>query len=141
MTKRKMTKKSKRRLMIFGIPSIIVIAYFIITFSSYIYNYSVLKKQEKELNNELYNLQEEKAYLKTEILKLHDPSYIIRYAKEKFLYSTDGEYVIKLEEDKIEEETEVQESYIIYIVLGVSAVVLSILFLKNKKEKWKLFFL
>lgn len=135
MTKRKMTKKSKRRLMIFGIPSIIVIAYFIITFSSYIYNYSVLKKQEKELNNELYNLQEEKAYLKTEILKLHDPSYIIRYAKEKFLYSTDGEYVIKLEEEKKVDEPKEQNSYVIYVVLGAGALVLSILFLKNKKEK------
>jgi len=135
MAKRKMTKKSKRRLMIFGIPSIIVIAYFIITFLSYIYNYSVLKNEEKELNDELYNLQEEKVYLKTEILKLHDPSYIIRYAKEKFLYSTDGEYVIKLEEEKKFEKEEEKKSYIAYIVLGTGAIVLSLIFIKKKKEK------
>lgn len=135
MRKKKMTKKSKRRLMIFGIPSLLCIIYFCVTFVSYIYNYSSLKNEEKKLNEELVALREEKKQLKNEIQKLNDPDYIIRYAKEKYLYSTEGEYVIKLDEEEKVDEVEKDNSYIVYIVLGVSATVLCILFIKKKKTK------
>ena len=135
MRKKKITKKSKRRLMIFGIPSLLLVVYFCITFGSYIYDYSTLKKEEKNLNNQLYALQEEKKQLKNEIQMLNDPDYIIRYAKEKYLYSTEGEYVIKLSEDKNVEVDEEENTYIIYVILGISAFVLCVLFLKNKKSK------
>ena len=133
--KRKITKKSKRRLMIFGIPAFIFIVYFCITFVSYIYNYVSLRNEEKKLNGQLYLLQEEKKQLKTEIQMLNDTDYIIRYAKEKYLYSTKGEYVIKLNEDKKTQVEEEEESYTVYIVLGVSAVILCGLFLRKKKTK------
>jgi cell division protein DivIC len=133
MRKKKITKKSKRRLILFGIPSIILVIYFCITFASYIYSFSSLKKEEKKLNNELYSLQEEKKQLKTEIQKLNDSDYIVRYAKEKYLYSSDGEYVIKIQEEE-ETETENEKStYGIYIGLGLLAVILCFLFLKKKK--------
>ena len=133
--KRKITKKSKMRLIIFGIPSLILIICFCITFISYIYNFSSLKKEEKNLNNELYALQEEKKLLKTEIQKLNDPNYIVRYAKEKYLYSTKGEYVIKLDEEKKVQVEEQEENYTVYIILGVSAALLTFLFLRKKKSK------
>lgn len=94
--KRKVSKKSKRRLMTFGIFSIIAIVYFCITLIGYIYNYASLKSEENSLKDQLVSLQDEKKDLKIEIQKLNDPSYVIRYAKEKFLYSSEGEYVIKL---------------------------------------------
>ena len=96
---RKVSKKSKRRLMTFGILSIFAIGYFCFTLIGYIYNYTNLKKEENNLKNELLFLQDEKASLKVEIQKLNDPTYVIRYAKEKFLYSGDNEYVIKLNDD------------------------------------------
>ena len=133
--KRKITKKSKRRLMIFGIPALIFIIYFCITLISYVYNYTSLRNEEKKLNSQLHLLQEEKKQLKNEIQMLNDTDYIIRYAKEKYLYSTNGEYVIKLNEDKKIQEKEEQQSYTIYIVLSVSAVILCGLFLRKKKTK------
>jgi len=97
MPKKVISKKSKRRLMIFGGLSVFMIVYFLITLIGYLYNYSSLRQEEIKLKQELVSLQEEKANLKIEIQKLNDPSYIARYAKEKFLYSADGEYVIKID--------------------------------------------
>ena len=31
--------------------------------------------------------------------KLQDPDYIARYAREKYLYSKDGEFIIKIPEE------------------------------------------
>ena len=94
---RKVTKKSKRRLLIFGIISVIAIGYFFVTLVSYSYSYISLKSEEINLNNELISLQEKKEFLKNEIVKLNDPEYVIRYAKENYLYSEDGEYVLKID--------------------------------------------
>lgn len=133
MQKKKISKKSKIRLIWFGIPSLILIVYFCITLFSYIYNFSSLKNEEKKLNNQLILLQEEKKQLKNEIQMLNDPDYIIRYAKEKYLYSTDGEYVIKIEEDKKEDIKEGKNTYSVYVFLVVIAFILCFLFLKKKK--------
>lgn len=35
--------------------------------------------------------------LKSEVTKLSDPDYVARYAKEKYLYSTEGEIIIRFE--------------------------------------------
>ena len=75
---RKVTKKSKRRLLIFGIISVIAIGYFFVTLVSYSYSYISLKSEEINLNNELISLQEKKEFLKNEIVKLNDPEYVIR---------------------------------------------------------------
>ena len=93
---KKISKKSKRRLMTFGVLSIFAIGYFCFTLVGYIYNYFNLQREEKNLNTELIDLKDKKAYLKIEMQKLNDPSYVVRYAKEKFLYSSDNEFVIKL---------------------------------------------
>jgi len=131
---KKITKKSKRRLMIFGIPALLIILYFCVTVISYIYNYSKLKDEEEQLKHELVVLQKEKQDLKVEIKKLNDPDYIVRYAKEKFLYSTDGEYVIKIiEEEEQQVVSEEDNSYFMYGILGSSALVLCFIFLKKKK--------
>ena len=50
---KKVSKKSKRRLMTFGVISIIAIGYFFVTLFGYSYNYISLKNEEKHLKNEL----------------------------------------------------------------------------------------
>lgn len=133
MQKKKMTKKYKRRLVIFGIPSVLLIIYFCVTLISYAYNYTALLKEEKKLNNELNYLKEEKKNLKNEIQKLNDPDYIVRFAKEKYLYSTTGEYVLKIDETKEEIKEEDNNSYILYGILGAVGFVLCLAFLKKNK--------
>lgn len=129
---KKVSKKSKRRLILFGIPSVIVIIYFAVTFITYTSNYNALLKEEKALKTKLSSLLEEKKNLKGEIQKLNDPNYIVRYAKEYYLYSKDGEYVIKLDGNKEEVIKEEDDDKTIYVVLIVLAILLSIIFLKKK---------
>ena len=38
----------------------------------------------------------EKQVLETDVKKLQDPDYVAKYAREKYLYSKDGELIIKI---------------------------------------------
>lgn len=133
--KNSVSKKSKRRLMIFGILSLIAIFYFFVTLIGYTYSYISLKNEESKLKAELVALQDEKANLKIEIEKLNDPEYVARYAKENYLYSSDGEYVIKIDSKEVEQPVEVKDNQLLYIMIGgflLFAIIL--LFIKIKKK-------
>ena len=53
-------------------------------------------KEKKEFKEELAILQEKEEELKGQVNKLQDPDYIARYAREKYLYSKDGEIIIRI---------------------------------------------
>ena len=55
-----------------------------------------MKTEKEDLNKELTELKEEEDILKSEVNKLKDPVYIAKYAREKFLYSGDDEYIIRM---------------------------------------------
>lgn len=116
--KRKVSKISKRRLMIFGVISVASIIYFFVTLFGYTYSYVSLKNEETSLKNNLITLQDKKANLKIEIQKLNDPEYVARYAKEKYLYSADGEYVLKLDSGEVINNVEPQKSKYLYLIIG-----------------------
>ncbi len=133
--KRKVSKKSKRRLMIFGILSIIAIGYFFVTLIGYTYNYISLKNEEKSLKNQLVTLQDKKANLKIEIQKLNDPEYVARYAKENYLYSEDGEIVLKIENNTpVVNNIQTNNNY--YLIIGIGVLLFLVVVIKiRKKEK------
>ena len=56
-----------------------------------------MKKEKKNLQEELVVLQEEKEILETDILRLKDPDYIAKYVREKYFYSKDGELILRLD--------------------------------------------
>lgn len=136
---RRISKKSKRRLMTFGVISIFAIGYFCFTLIGYIYNYINLKNEENSLKNELLTLQDEKASLKVEIQKLNDPTYVVRYAKEKFLYSSENEFVIKINDidEKIVDSQEKNNKLPIIVgsllLFSIIIFVLRLKFFKVKK--------
>ena len=61
-----------------------------------------MNNEMDSLNDELVKLDEEKKVLEADIQKLKDPTYIARYAREKYLYSKDGELIIRLPDDEDE---------------------------------------
>ena len=135
---KKVSKKSKRRLMTFGMISIFAIGYFCFTLFGYIYNYIKLSNEEMILQEQLSSLQQEKYELKIEIQKLNDPTYAIRYAKEKFLYSGDGEYIIKINPTEAQVDLENKKSNTIPIITGSVILFLCIiLFARIKFKKTK----
>ena len=58
-----------------------------------------INNEKKELEEKIVNLQEEEKKLESDIQKLEDPTYIARYAREKYLYSKDGELIIRLPDE------------------------------------------
>lgn len=58
-----------------------------------------MKEQKKELEDRIASLKEEEKVLESDIQKLEDPSYVARYAREKYLYSKDGEIIIRMPDD------------------------------------------
>ena len=47
----------------------------------------------------MLTLREKEAELKVDVEKLEDPDYIARYAREKYMYSKDGEIILRLPEE------------------------------------------
>lgn len=53
-------------------------------------------KEVKILEEKKSLLLEEEASLNSEVIKLQDPEYVARYAREKFLYTKDGEKILTI---------------------------------------------
>ena len=53
-------------------------------------------KEKREFQAELAELKDKEDELKGQVNKLQDPDYIARYAREKYLYSKDGEIIIRI---------------------------------------------
>lgn len=96
LKKRKTAKKKILRFVVFGISSFVFLLYFfglIIDMTSQISN---KYKEKDELSMELNDLKEQEEKLSTDVMKLQDPEYIARYLREKYYYSKEDEFIIKL---------------------------------------------
>lgn len=121
---RKVKKVTKRRLMIFGTLSILSIIYFGYTLSSYIYTIYDLNKQKNNLQEHYVELKHEAEDLQIEINKLNDPEYLARYAREKYSYSKEGEYIIKLNDTKTDIDAVSDDINNNYIMIALSLVII-----------------
>ncbi len=54
------------------------------------------KRQTAQLEQRYNELLEEEASLNGEVVKLQDPDYQARYAREKYLYTKDGEKILTI---------------------------------------------
>lgn len=143
MVNRRITKASKRRLTIFGTFSIIAIIYFCISLIYNIYSIYSLSKEKKELENLYVELQKHTEELQLDIEKLKDPNYLADYARENYLYSKDGEYIIQIEEiietrEEIDTiKTSINKNYIILFLIILIVLIFIYILLKSKKTKTK----
>ena len=138
MAKKKVTKASKRRLLLFGSMSIIVIIYFLVSLFTYMVDIYNLKREESKLTQDLIELQGEEKELDTQIDMLKDDDYLARYARENYLYSKDGEIVLKIQasnKDKIDtdDKLEFDSKYVFYIGGGIIGVLILYVLLKKAK--------
>ena len=139
MAKKKVSKKAKRRLIVFGPIAIFIIVYCAFTLVTTGMDLYKLKSEEKELTEKFSTLKSDASDLKTEITKLQDKDYVARYARENYLYTKNGEYVIKTEEKTKEEkkETEQDETYIIYACTAIAIFIVLFIIVKHHKRKKK----
>lgn len=106
--KKKVSKAAKRRLTMFGTLSLLAVLYFSVNIIDYTLKITNLKESEQALSDKLDKLKYDEKELSTEILKLNDPEYIARYARENYQYSKDGEYIIQINEDEDDNEEVVE---------------------------------
>lgn len=89
-------KKVKRKLVLITILYIALGAILIQTVGNTFYQIIVKTKEKKDFEKELVELQDKEEELKATVTKLQDPDYVARYAREKYLYSKDGEIIIRI---------------------------------------------
>lgn len=96
--KKTKAKKGILRFFVFGITCITLSVLILMSFSKFwtqIYN----KYNEKqELEDKLVMLKKEEEKLNNDVEKMQDPEYVARYLREKYFYSKDGEYIIRIPE-------------------------------------------
>lgn len=98
--KQQAKKKKKRRFVLFGLTSIAVLIVMTLTIGKYWVTIYQKYQEKKALEKELVELKEKEKELELDAKKLQDSEYIARYAREKYLYSKDGEFIIKIPEDE-----------------------------------------
>lgn len=54
------------------------------------------QKEKKEFTLMIEKLKEKEEELNNTVTKLQNPDYVARYAREKYLYSKDGEIIIRI---------------------------------------------
>lgn len=97
--KKRQKKKFKARMLLFVPVCLSLVVVLVVTIGKY-WVEIIAKYQENTLLNEnLVSLKEKEAALTVDVEKLQDPEYIARYAREKYLYSKDGEIIIRMPEE------------------------------------------
>ena len=91
-------KKIKRKIFLVTIVFLsvgFVLVRSIVTTSIQIYS---KEKEKREFNVMLTKLKEKEEELNNTVTKLSNPDYVARYAREKYLYSKNGEIIIRIPE-------------------------------------------
>lgn len=99
-----MTKKKKKnvrvRLLLFFLVFGSIIGSLSYSFFSNVSKIIEIKNEKVALKEKLVSLKDEEDKLNSDIKKLRDPEYVARYAREKYMYSKDGELIIRLPDDE-----------------------------------------
>ena len=144
MKRKKVVRKVMKKFMLYILPSIIILVS-VSEIISYTFRIIDLKNQQETLASEYNELRAKEHELKIEIQKLQDPEYIARYARENYLYSKDGEYIIKIDNNQDEDTNNSNTNgFRWYAYILPILIILTLLFIsfrnyniknKNKKKK------
>lgn len=92
-----MNGKKRKRVFLTAITCLFIIG---ISVASSFNNISKIREKKLEkasLTRRLEELKEEQKTLSDDVEKLKNPEYAARYAREKYLYSKDGEKILKID--------------------------------------------
>ncbi len=96
---RKKAKKQTFRLLIFGVACLFVIGTILTTLTKVWLDIYSKYKEKAELEKKILALKTEEEELTVDVERLQDPEYIARYLREKYFYSKNGEYIIRIPEE------------------------------------------
>jgi cell division protein FtsB len=136
MARKKEISIQARRRLFFLRPICLLGIFLVISFFAVnMYDIYKLNKEKAKKEAEYVELQEESEYLKNEIVKLRDPEYLAKFARENYSYSKNGEIVIQMQEKEEEKKADKDDfvernTEILYLSLGI--VVLVFIFIIGK---------
>lgn len=96
---RKKAKKQTFRVIVFGIACLFIIGGILTTITKVWINIYDKYKEKQELEDKILALKKEEEELTIDVERLQDPEYIARYLREKYFYSKNGEYIIRIPEE------------------------------------------
>ena len=99
MTKVRKRLRLRKISVLLGLTSIFVIVFMTFTIGKYWVEIYDKYQEKKELEKELTALKEKEEELQVDANKLQNPDYVARYAREKYLYSKDGEYILQIPDE------------------------------------------
>ena len=97
--KKKGSKKARKRFIVLSIVFLGITGF---SFASVFRDWMQImdnKQQIASLTTYYNELLDEEESLTSEVTKLHDSDYFARYAREKYMYSLPGEYIIKVPDE------------------------------------------
>lgn len=97
---KKVNKGAKRRLLCLFSIFVLLISYVSYTTISYWKQILANNNEKRELEEKYKELLSDKEILEEDVVKLQDPEYVAKYAREKYLYSKDGELIIKIIDER-----------------------------------------
>lgn len=100
--KKKVIKKARKqtfRFLIFGGACLFIIGGILTSLTKVWVEIYEKYKEKQELEDKILVLKEEEAQLTVDVERLQDPEYVARYLREKYFYSKNGEYVIRIPEE------------------------------------------
>ena len=99
MANKNKKSKFKYRLCLFIPTCLCILVAIFVSIGSYWVQISEKYQEKNELESMILTLKEKEEELKVDVEKLQDPEYVARYAREKYMYSKDGEIILRLPEE------------------------------------------
>ena len=96
---KKSNKKAKIRIFLFFIIFGSITLYLSYNFFTNVSKIMEINNEKKVLKDKLTSLENEEDEFNSDIKKLKDPEYVARYAREKYMYSKDGELIIRIPDE------------------------------------------
>jgi len=98
MAVKKKNCKVKYRLCLFIPVCAVILITIFASVGSYWLQITKKYQEKKEIEAQIIYLKEKEEELKVSVERLEDPDYVARYAREKYMYSKEGEIIIRLPE-------------------------------------------
>ena len=96
IVKKKKVRKVTKRIMVFGVIAGLLSTLVLGTITTIVVDIMNKYNEANELEEQLVKLEKKEKELNQEIVKLQDPEYLARYAREKYFYSKDNELIIRI---------------------------------------------
>lgn len=97
---KKTKSKVKYRLCVFLPTCLVILVALFTAVGSYWIQIANKYQEKQQMDAELISLKEKEEELKVDVSRLEDPDYVARYAREKYMYSKEGEIILRLPDEE-----------------------------------------